>query len=555
MRTHRSVFFYLALVGLFLIPGVASGQQAVDPSSANSGRTPAENGPSPATAQKPAPLSPFETAMILYRNREFAEAAAALDQISRSGDADSAKAFAWLARTDLRLGKIAEAEAAAQRALAISANLPTGHAALGEVYFRQGKFADAEKEFLTPLKAGIPDPRAYLGEGRLSWASSNQIHGKKLIDKAHALDPQDPEIRAWWLSTLSRAERVAYLVNEVHPGNSTDPGHRPSPTGASNEPANNPPPEANCHLVAPGTTAEFPLEGLMFKADVIRGFALNVKLNGNPSRLLLDSGASGITVNSKLAEHAGVRHIADTRLAGFGDEGAAKAYVGYVDSIQIGGLEFKGCLVAVLDQKRSLGEDGLIGPDAFQDFLVDINFPDQKLSLSPLPKIAGAAEPPLGLRSEENNPVQLHDRYIAPEMQTYERFYRFEHDILVPTLVNTTANSRLFLMDTGSESMLLSVDFARQVTRVHHDDTTKVLGVSGTVKNVYIADGVDIAFPYSRLKIPVNNVTALDLSGISNGAGTDVSGVLGFTFLWLLDIKIDYRDGLVNFSFDPHRMH
>jgi len=255
MRIHRPVFFFLTLVGLLLIPGVAFGQQAASPSSANSGKTAVENGPSPATAQKAAPLSPFETAMILYRSREFAGAAAALDQISQSGDADSAKAFAWLARTDLRMGKIAEAEAAAQKALAISANLPTGHAALGEVYFRQGKFADAEKEFLTPLKAGVADPRAYLGEGRLSWASSNQIHGKKLIDKAHALDPQDPEIRAWWLSTLSRSERVAYLANEVHPGNSSDPGHSPSPKGAPNESANNPPPEANCHLIAPGTTS------------------------------------------------------------------------------------------------------------------------------------------------------------------------------------------------------------------------------------------------------------------------------------------------------------
>jgi hypothetical protein len=186
---------------------------------------------------------------------------------------------------------------------------------------------------------------------------------------------------------------------------------------------------------------------------------------------------------------------------------------------------------------------------------VDINFPDQKLSLAPLPKVSGGAEPSLRLHSEENDPTQLHDRFISPEMQSYERFYRFGHQILVPTLVNTTTNSRLFLMDTGSESMLLSLDFARQVTRVHHDDMTTIVGVSGAVKNVYIADGVDIAFPYSRIKIPVNNVTALDLSAISDGTGTDVSGVLGFTFLWLLEIKIDYRDGLVNFSFDPHRLH
>jgi len=38
-------------------------------------------------------------------------------------------------------------------------------------------------------------------------------------------------------------------------------------------------------------------------------------------------------------------------------------------------------------------------------------------------------------------------------------------------------------------------------------------------------------------------------------AGTEVSGTLGFGMLFLLDIKIDYRDGLVDFSYDEHRFH
>ena len=38
---------------------------------------------------------------------------------------------------------------------------------------------------------------------------------------------------------------------------------------------------------------------------------------------------------------------------------------------------------------------------------------------------------------------------------------------------------------------------------------------------------------------------------MSDRLGTEASGVLGFTTLHLLDIKIDYRDGLVDFSYDP----
>jgi len=62
------------------------------------------------------------------------------------------------------------------------------------------------------------------------------------------------------------------------------------------------------------------------------------------------------------------------------------------------------------------------------------------------------------------------------ESKSCEEFYRFGHDILLPTLVNTTANSRLFLVDTGSYSVHLSTDLARQVTRVHNDEYTSSKG-------------------------------------------------------------------------------
>ncbi len=37
----------------------------------------------------------------------------------------------------------------------------------------------------------------------------------------------------------------------------------------------------------------------------------------------------------------------------------------------------------------------------------------------------------------------------------------------------------------------------------------------------------------------------LDLKHLSDATGTEVSGMIGFTTLRFLDIKIDYRDGLV----------
>jgi hypothetical protein len=44
------------------------------------------------------------------------------------------------------------------------------------------------------------------------------------------------------------------------------------------------------------------------------------------------------------------------------------------------------------------------------------------------------------------------------------------------------------------------------------------------------------------------------MTRISEGTGTEVSGILGFTMLNLLDLQIDYRDNLVNFNYDPTKI-
>jgi hypothetical protein len=46
-------------------------------------------------------------------------------------------------------------------------------------------------------------------------------------------------------------------------------------------------------------------------------------------------------------------------------------------------------------------------------------------------------------------------------------------------------------------------------------------------------------------------MTTIVLSSLSQNAGTEVSGILGFITLNQLDVKIDYRDGLVDFVFKP----
>jgi hypothetical protein len=73
------------------------------------------------------------------------------------------------------------------------------------------------------------------------------------------------------------------------------------------------------------------------------------------------------------------------------------------------------------------------------------------------------------------------------------------------------------------------------------------------VQNVYKADAVKLAF--GKLMLQADDVAAFDLTRFSDNAGTEISGFLGFSLLFQLDVKIDYRDGLISFQYDSNRLH
>jgi predicted aspartyl protease len=322
------------------------------------------------------------------------------------------------------------------------------------------------------------------------------------------------------------------------------------------------------------TATETPLVRLLIDPRHLRGFGLSVELNGHKSSLMLDTGASGITVKRAIAEKAGISKISASKIGGVGDKGRKDAHIGIADSIKIGGLEFQNCPIEVIEGRSVGDEDGLVGTDIFDDFLVDLDFPDEKLKLSELPKRPGEPEQKLALKDDEDDsdenpetptdsgtpdakntppaPSGPQDRYIAPEMQSYSRVYRFGHDLLVPTQIGNVPH-KLFLLDTGAFSNAISPAAAREVTKVGLDPDMHVKGVSGTVKKVYSADKA--VFQFGHLRQENQDITAFDTTSLSDQTGTEISGFLGFAMLRLLDIKIDYRDALVDFSYDPKHWH
>jgi hypothetical protein len=133
-------------------------------------------------------------------------------------------------------------------------------------------------------------------------------------------------------------------------------------------------------------------------------------------------------------------------------------------------------------------------------------------------------------------------------MQSYTQVYQFGQQLLIPTMMNDQT-VRLFAIDTGSSASLLSLRAAKEFTKVHCESNIQVEGLSGRVAKVYTTDHALLQFGSLRQKD--QTLVTFDLSGLSDDVGTEVSGILGMTTLYLLDIRIDYRDGIVDFKYNP----
>jgi len=135
-------------------------------------------------------------------------------------------------------------------------------------------------------------------------------------------------------------------------------------------------------------------------------------------------------------------------------------------------------------------------------------------------------------------------------MANWTKVFRFGHMMLVPTSVNDSP-FMLFGLDTGAFANILSLREARQLGWVNSEDRIRVHGLSGEVNQVYSAKA---NLRFAHLREPSMDMVTFDLSPQSRRIGTEVSGFLGFGMLRLLEVKLDYRDGLVDFEYDPKRV-
>lgn len=516
-------------------------QQSLPPDTAGSASP-----ETPATKTDETAFSPLEQAERLYKIGKFEQAAERYNAIVEGGP-DRAVAYAGLARTYLKLGKAPDAHRAASKAVESGPALAAAHSALGEVYIRQGKLQEAETEFLAALKADPADARSYLGLARLHQASYDFKKAKVAIDKAYRVDPADPDIAAAWVNTRSLAEQAKALEGTIDsPSNYYSrvdkAGFKQRLTVIGDQIAH---PERTCGLVSPPEKTEIRLSAIGPKSEFI---GARVEVNGAPSRLVVSTVSSGIVINRRVAELAGVQPISREDLDALGEQNPPEAYVGFAHSLKIEGVEFRNCYVTVIEKSspRSFYDqvDGLIAAGFFSNYLVDLDIPNATLKLGPLPvRPAVENQESAAVNSDDPDAKSFHDRYIPKEMAAWLDLYRFGSAIVIPARVNGSG-AELFEVASSTAMNVLSADFAREQASLKPDKVSANLeGINGRVSGETIGQ---VALEFANLRFKAVRVISFN-DRSSESAETEIAGYLGTEILRNLRITIDYRDGLIRF--------
>ena len=205
----------LFLESLSFGQGIADGGKSSSPSPGSASPSPVAPSKSPQITVSTVPglgSGPLSEAIRHYNRGEFDAAIQNYNAVLQKNP-KSPDAYTGLIRVYLKQKKVEQAYEIATKGVKIT-DAPTVHVALGEVYFRQGKIlGGGAEEWVNVINKGYPSARAYWGLSRVRTATSFYQQAKQMLDKAHEIDPTDPDIQKYWINSLSRAEQIQFWEN------------------------------------------------------------------------------------------------------------------------------------------------------------------------------------------------------------------------------------------------------------------------------------------------------------------------------------------------------
>jgi Tfp pilus assembly protein PilF len=116
----------------------------------------------PSASAQYEPAVPFKEAEDYFQKGSFDRAIAKYNEVLKSGT-QTAEAYTGIVRCYLRQDNVHAAADTLEKGLQAKPSDPGLKVVQGELFFRQGKIADAEKTFVQLINSGQAPPRAYLG--------------------------------------------------------------------------------------------------------------------------------------------------------------------------------------------------------------------------------------------------------------------------------------------------------------------------------------------------------------------------------------------------------
>ncbi len=342
------------------------------------------------------------------------------------------------------------------------------------------------------------------------------------LQKAYDIDVTDPDILMAWSRIMPVADEVEGAAKALVSMKDLDAQTR---TKAENTIRSLIPllgeNTQTCKVLPSVPSASLPLFPSREDGKHIDGFRIEVKFPKGTAKLQLDTATSGLFISRAFADQNGFQHALDAPM------GTVQA-----DTLQIGPLEFRDCMVGVSDVPFAGKADGFIGAEILASYLVTIDSRDQKLKLDPLPPQPDGVLPA--------------DRTRSGELAGYEPVYHRRHYLLVPVTLNNKTR-KLFALDTGMRMSAMDSDTAHSASEMKLNFTNSLATKTGPPAQVY-RDHFEFQFADQSMDRPTGSILVSDPTVINHNTGFEVAGILGFDILGQLIVHLDYRDGLVKFE-------
>jgi hypothetical protein len=387
----------------------------------------------------------------------------------------------------------------------------------GEIEFRRANFAAASSAFAGALERNPENARAHWGLGRIDQLHFRTDSARSHFLRAFALDNRDIDIILSYAEFVGDPTSRAILLRNVAMLAQHEQPERAEHAVAQLRILERLQGRTPGRLASPYATYRLPLTGF-HPAGVHRdGLLIAVRINGGkPLRLLLDTGARGLLIDARSAKKLDLETITAGGLRGFGDSGSSGSRLALARTVSISDLVFEECLVEVSDHSLVDTADGVAGVDIFERFQIHLQPAAQVLELTPFADSAagsGSSIPALGLRNLLLVNARLDD-----------------------------GKEGLFLVDTGAAF----TSVARRLVPVQQGRPIDLQGAQGWLGGARRVGPLE--FQVGGRSIVDMAPVALDLGQISQIEGVEISGILGFSVLGRSSLKIDLRNGTVDFA-------